>query len=858
MRAEEISLRWPAGGVHKRAAYQNQPPYTTPDALNVRPDDVQEGRERGGTRPGLFRPFPQMAQLGTSAYRSIRMLNTCSVINSDALAYWQDNFESPRAATVGSMYGLGRQWSSYGDMWFNDSDDHFLQLLEGEGVTQYDTSEASGAAMTRFDVTPDIDTSQAYAVSILVGPHGGATTPQAFAYLYVLCDDGFGSETDTTTQNGVEIRMNYGDEYADTSCKIEERREGEDDVNATYTSGASSGDDLGWLTAVINGTNIKVYWNGSEITTGGGFTLTHAAQGYRVGFGLHSSGDEAAVYSFLVQYRSSSGGGGEKEKRVLLASTYTTTPAAGGGLYEHDMTVNGSWSHVNSGAGDPQLVIDRQVLSAEHNGKLYIADWEETKVSGTDGEITNDGGTYKLTATGVSNWTTVANDFGTTIDANDDFVIITNGLGAIVNGSYEIESLAAGYLELPSTVGEGSGCSYKVCRAPKVYDPAEQELTIWNTETYGANEAGGESGTQKGTMPSNCNIIARYRDRIFLAGDPDNPHIYYSSRRGNPLDFHTGLPYTDADRAYAGQPGSSGTEAGSVSQAITALIPMTDDYLLIACANSLHILRGDAAYGGIIDNVSSVIGIPHRTGWCRTPEGGLLFLSYDGLYYLPPGAAQFPQPVSKDRLPRDLRNLNMAWGNTYSMSYDVVNNGVWIFQAMADEASRTLWWLDWQNKGFWPNEVPDDYEATACCVAVGQSSQTHLLWGCRDGYIREFRREAYSDEGTNFASHVVLGPVLIGGDWSEGMLEAMSATLPPNSSDGIDWVLVVADTAEQAVRFVGTGDFNGSFVAGRNYDTAIMKAGKAFGLYLQHNGGAPWCLDNVTVRRRLLRRYKKV
>lgn len=47
-----IELQFPLGGVHRRLAYQAQPPFTTPEARNVLPDDMKEGRARGGSRPG--------------------------------------------------------------------------------------------------------------------------------------------------------------------------------------------------------------------------------------------------------------------------------------------------------------------------------------------------------------------------------------------------------------------------------------------------------------------------------------------------------------------------------------------------------------------------------------------------------------------------------------------------------------------------------------------------------------------------------------------------------------------------------------------------------------------------------------
>jgi hypothetical protein len=48
-----LSLRFPVGGVVRRAAFEAQAPFTTPDALNVWPTQWESGRERGGSRPGL-------------------------------------------------------------------------------------------------------------------------------------------------------------------------------------------------------------------------------------------------------------------------------------------------------------------------------------------------------------------------------------------------------------------------------------------------------------------------------------------------------------------------------------------------------------------------------------------------------------------------------------------------------------------------------------------------------------------------------------------------------------------------------------------------------------------------------------
>lgn len=65
-----VDLRWPMGGVFRRTAYQDSPPKFSIDSLNVRPDDVIQGRERGGSRPGLGKVYSQ--QLGSG--NPIRLL----------------------------------------------------------------------------------------------------------------------------------------------------------------------------------------------------------------------------------------------------------------------------------------------------------------------------------------------------------------------------------------------------------------------------------------------------------------------------------------------------------------------------------------------------------------------------------------------------------------------------------------------------------------------------------------------------------------------------------------------------------------------------------------------------------------
>lgn len=55
MATQPVNLMFPLAGLHRRSGFQSQPPFTTPDCLNVWPD--RGGRIRGGSRPGLEKVF---------------------------------------------------------------------------------------------------------------------------------------------------------------------------------------------------------------------------------------------------------------------------------------------------------------------------------------------------------------------------------------------------------------------------------------------------------------------------------------------------------------------------------------------------------------------------------------------------------------------------------------------------------------------------------------------------------------------------------------------------------------------------------------------------------------------------------
>jgi hypothetical protein len=67
-----VEILFPLGGLDRKGSYQRQPPYTTPDCLNVRPVDLLGGRSRGGSRPALERYGT--SRVGAEGSRVVRLI----------------------------------------------------------------------------------------------------------------------------------------------------------------------------------------------------------------------------------------------------------------------------------------------------------------------------------------------------------------------------------------------------------------------------------------------------------------------------------------------------------------------------------------------------------------------------------------------------------------------------------------------------------------------------------------------------------------------------------------------------------------------------------------------------------------
>ena len=281
-----------------------------------------------------------------------------------------------------------------------------------------------------------------------------------------------------------------------------------------------------------------------------------------------------------------------------------------------------------------------------------------------------------------------------------------------------------------------------------------------------------------GTMPANCTVIAAWRGRLCVvsrtvpsvpetAAQTGGLHNISMSKVGAPLDWsYTALPVGSAVKLN-----TTGIDTGRLAEPINALIAHSDDYMVIGALNSLHVLRGDPTYGGQIDRLSSSIGIVAPQAHARGPNGETVILTTDGLYGIPAQISGFPESISRERLPQELRDIDVN-NNRILMAYDVRNRGVFIGITPILGSGGTYFWLDWQRRGYHLLSFNASHEPTALAYRTADSPlDQHLLFGCRDGHIRTFNDNAFSDDGVPYKARLLIGPIALGGGgYNDGML----------------------------------------------------------------------------------------
>lgn len=341
--------------------------------------------------------------------------------------------------------------------------------------------------------------------------------------------------------------------------------------------------------------------------------------------------------------------------------------------------------------------------------------------------------------------------------------------------------------------------------------------------------------------PSNCGIVVRHLDRLWLAGDESNPHLVYASAVGDPLDWDfSGVADGDAWSSASG-------EGGAFGSIVTALIPHTRDCLFVCGPDTISVLRGNPR-AGEYDILTDAVGPLSQTSWCHDSNGNLWYMSRDGLYKIPPGCGDLNESISREALPDELVAINPGTSSTYcSVSYDPRFRCLWIIvDHPSSDPADAVWSYDLQSpRGAWWKHslsiTPRLGVTIKGASTPDKSAVVILVPSTGDAY--QFDR----DSAESISSHVYYGPFELGADGSsEGILHAIQA-LVATSSSPVSWSVHVGGTAEQAL--ASSASFTGQdWAAGLVTWQHVRRRGafayvKAFG-----TGTDRICLEDINAR----------
>jgi len=805
-RTRKLSVQFPLKGLDRRRAYRQSAPYSTPDAMNVRPFASIEGRERGGSRPGL--DISHETQLGSN---EIRMLECLNISQYDGFRYWSDVFNGTSMSSIWSQ----ATWSS-----------NMPSILSSfQSTVSYDVSEASAVR----DAVSGLDSSQKYSIGMYIAPYNGAHHGTYTVYARMdnsspdIEGEGIKAELTMTGTDG---------SFAGTLTSVT----GGVETPYAFTGGTDGAPTAGWLTVTVNGDNITVTWRNNTLISSQAVT---AHTDLRVGFGMNCTvaGGICICDAFRTQYYQDTDLPFIKD--LLMA-------IAGGDLYREEF--RGVMEVVTSALS----FNDVELHSVQRGQNLYVADYGLV-ADGDDGTIA----AGQFDSASYGDWTT------TGVNNDDYVVVVSNGDGTVVDGTYPVLTVTSGHLSLSGVAGTGN-CTFRVERAPKVYSPI--------TNTIALLEA------TDGQVPSGNPLIARFRDRIVLAGADNAPHVWYMSRQADPTDWD--YAEDDSQGAVAG----TSSPAGVPGQPITALVASSDDYLIIGCTNSLWVMRGDPKYGGgELDNLSQTVGIVGANAWAIGPASECIFLSQDGIYIVPPGASGYPVSVSRELLPEELKNINNDYTNVM-MEYDAKDKGIHIYLTPEDTNERVHWWMDWERKTFWPVQLQGDHEPFAIARMLAQSAEdTGVVLGCRDGYIRRYSSLNITDGGNDIETYLVLGPIPLGDDYNAGRMRQLIGAMAEDSGD-VTWMICSGDTYEETLDLIAdagieyfvdasgnffvdaSGNFfvadsgsapdaTGTWNNGLNHTVRPAGRGNAFAIKIV-GGTDRWALERITATRNLVGRNR--
>jgi len=426
-----------------------------------------------------------------------------------------------------------------------------------------------------------------------------------------------------------------------------------------------------------------------------------------------------------------------------------------------------------------------------------MATWEAT--SGTLPQQTPE----SKTVTGATNATPVVITIAAHGYITGDQTTIAGVAGnTAANGSWTITVLTANTFSLNGSVGNG------------------------------AYTSGGTSVVRR--VGSKCALIAIWGGRVVLSGMSTDPNNVFMSAVGDPLNWEYAPDVQTITQAVAGNVTAG---YGKNADIVTALIPTTDDVLIIGGANSIRKLLGNPAEGGLNVSVTDITGIAYGKAWCQSPEGIIYFFgSRGGIYRMDPQGG-IPNRLTAASIDERLADINID-ASVIRLLWDDRAMAVRVYITPKAGGATVHYVWDVRNEAWWPFTYASD---------VLNPLATHLLYGGsdadrkimeygQDGYIRIVDVDATSDDGPPIHSFVMLGP------FADTLITNYEGQLS-ESSDTVAIEVCSARSEELALRVRPRA--LGRMKKGRGRCTWVRSHIERG--YVRLTALAPWALESLTI-----------
>lgn len=332
-------------------------------------------------------------------------------------------------------------------------------------------------------------------------------------------------------------------------------------------------------------------------------------------------------------------------------------------------------------------------------------------------------------------------------------------------------------------------------------------------------------------------LICTWRGRLVQSGLLLDPHNWFMSRVSDPFDWATSPSPSTPDEPVAG----NDSPLGLIGDVVTALVPWSDDVLIMGCDHEIWRMLGDPMAGGQLSQVTKAIGFAWGEAWCMDPVGNVYFLSnHLGVYRMAPNG--LPERISSsiDNLIQDINTgttgVRMVWSDRFQGFHMFVT-------PLVAPAAATHYFFEVRSGAWWQDKFVDpNMDPLCCCTFDGNLPGDRLaLTGGWDGYVRVLDPDAADDDGEEIRWEVLIGPLLTN-YYDDVMVDELQAVIADGSGD-VTCSILLGRTAEAALASSSVKDR--VWVAGRNATTFIRRAAHA--LYIKLAGFGPAAVESIRV-----------